>query len=127
MAAPHNVGSAVRPSASEGNLTLGEITTPAAHESDPSNTARSPNRLDPFVTSVPVRMATPPTPTINPSMLKRVIFCCPIIHASATMNIGSVAVSTAARPEPTYCSAQCSVPCPTRKISQPTVNPEIQC
>jgi hypothetical protein len=43
------------------------------------------------------------------------------------MNIGSVAISSAASPDATYCSAQCSVPCPIKKKSAPNPNPAIHC
>src|SRR4030088_533352 len=111
MAAPQIVGNAVRPSASEGSLSRGEITTPADHDNEPSNTASNPTRLEPFtVSSAPVSIATPTTPKPNPSALNRLIFCCPISQPSTRMNTGSVAINSAARPEPTYCSAQWSVP-----------------
>src|SRR5579863_4279043 len=111
IAAPQIVGNAVRPSASSGNFSRGEITTPNDHDNEPTSTAINPHRLDPFtVSSTPVSIATPTTPSPNPKALGRLIFCCPIIQASTRMNIGSVAISSAAKPDPTYCSAQCSVP-----------------
>src|SRR4029077_5056602 len=107
MSAPQSVGSAVRPRASLGNLSLGEITTPADHENDPASTANSASTLEPFTdSSTPVSAATPATPKPKPSALSGLIFCCPIDHASTRMNMGSVAMSRAASPEPTYCSAQ---------------------
>src|SRR5271155_4242581 len=117
-AAPQIVGNAVRPSASEGSLSRGEITTPSDHDKDPSSTASNPHKLEPFtVSSAPVSSATPATPRPKPNALSRLIFCCPIIHPSTRMNIGSVAISSAANPEATYCSAQCNEPCPIKKNS----------
>src|ERR1700733_10750510 len=111
MAAPQIVGSAVRPSASEGNFNLGEITTPADHDSEPSSTASSANKLEPFtVNSAPVSRPTPITPKPRPSALSRLIFCWPMDQARIKMNMGSVAISNAVSPDPTYCSAQCSEP-----------------
>src|SRR4030088_1971413 len=111
MTAPQIVGNAVRPSASEGSLSRGESTTPADQDKEPNNTASSATRLEPFtVSSAPVSSATPTTPSPNPSALNRLIFCCPISQPSTRMNTGSVAINSAARPEPTYCSAQWSVP-----------------
>src|ERR1700680_37311 len=105
------VGSAVRPSASEGSLSLGEITTPADHANEPTSTAISASKLEPLtVNSAPVSTATPSAPKPNPRALSRLILCCPIDHASTRMNIGSVESSSAAKPDPTYCSAQCSEP-----------------
>jgi len=43
------------------------------------------------------------------------------------MNIGSVAISSAANPEPTYCSAQNSDPWPIRKKNVPSANPATHC
>jgi hypothetical protein len=40
---------------------------------------------------------------------------------SSATKIGSVAMSKAATPEGTVCSAQCRVPCPTRKKRKPTI------
>src|SRR5580692_2029589 len=126
--APQIVGSAVRPSASEGSLRRGETTTPNDHDKEPSNTASSPTRLDPFtVSSAPVSSPTPATPRPRPSALSRLILCCPIIQPSTRINIGSVAISSAARPEPTYCSAQCSEPWPIRKNCAPNANPATHC
>ena len=45
MMAPQTNGTAVRASASVGSFSLGEITTPAAHDNDPSNTASIPMKL----------------------------------------------------------------------------------
>src|SRR5258708_40218619 len=121
------VGSAVRPSASAGNLSFGEITTPTDHANEPNNTAASPNKLEPLTdNSAPVSMATPSTPNPRPSALNLLIFCCPILQASTRMNMASVAITSAASPEPTYCSAQCSVPWPTRKNKPPNAHPAIQ-
>ena len=72
-------------------------------------------------------MATPATPKPRPRALIRLIFRCPIIQPSTRMNIGSVAISSAASPDATYCSAQCSVPCPIKKKSAPNPNPAIHC
>src|SRR5580658_5217255 len=127
-AAPQSVGNAVRPKASEGNLSRGETTTPNDHDKEPSSTASNPHKLDPFtVSSAPVNTATPTTPKPKPSALSRLILCCPIIQPSTRMNIGSVAISSAAKPEPTYCSAQCSVPWPMRKKNAPKINPATHC
>ena len=48
MAPPQIVGNAVRPSASEGSFSRGEITTPNDHDKEPSNTASTPDKLDPL-------------------------------------------------------------------------------
>src|SRR5260370_1366788 len=120
MTAPQIVGNAVRPNASEGSLSFGESTTPADHDNEPNNTANSAIRLEPFtVSSAPVSIATPTTPKPNPSALNRLIFCCPSIQPSTRMNIGSVAINTAARPQATYCPPPRSVPSPTRHKSSP--------
>src|ERR1700689_1383156 len=126
--APQSVGSAVLPKASEGSLSRGEITTPKDHDKEPNNTASNPSKLEPFtVSSAPVSMPTPTTPRPRPSPLSRLIFCCPITQPRTRMNMGSVAISNAAIPEATYCSAQCSVPCPTKKKGAPSANPATHC
>src|SRR5271155_3226091 len=108
MAAPQRVGKAVRPRASEGNLRRGEITTPNDHDKEPSKMASNPNRLEPFtVSSTPVSIATPATPRPSPIALTPLTFFHPTLHASTKINIGSVAISKSASPDPTYCSAQC--------------------
>src|SRR5580704_18943161 len=111
IAAPQISGTAVRPSASSGNFNFGEITTPTAHDTDPTSTASNPSELDPcMLISTPVSKATPITPRLKPSRLSRLLLCWPMASPSTKINIGSVAMSSAARPDPTYCSAQCSVP-----------------
>src|ERR1700757_1520009 len=127
ITAPQTVGNAVRPKASEGSFTFGEMTTPADQANEPKSTASSAIRLDPLiVNSAPVSTATPSTPKPTPSALSRLILCCPSDHARTRMNIGSLAMSSPAKPDPTYCSAQCSDPCPTKKNNAPTMIPEIQ-
>src|SRR5579872_761343 len=128
ITAPQIVGNEVLPKASDGSLSRGEITTPSDHDNEPANTANNPHKLEPFiVSSTPVSIATPATPNASPIALSMLIFCCPIIHPNTKINIGSVAISNAASPDPTYCSAQCSVPCPTKKKKKPSASPAIHC
>src|ERR1700730_611600 len=108
ISAPQIIGSAVRPKASEGSLTFGEITAPADHANEHSSTASNASKLERLtVNSAPVSMATPSTPKPKPSALQRLILCWPMDQARTRINIGSVAISKAASPDPTYCSAQC--------------------
>ena len=66
----------MRPSGSDGNFTLGEITTPTAQDSELASTASNPKRLVPFpVSSEPASRATPIMPKASPSALTR-LSCC---------------------------------------------------
>src|SRR5579859_1148449 len=68
----------------------------------------------------PIRRPTPPKPKRLPVNSKA--FQCHCFAAAAESRktqIGSLAISSEARPEGTFCSAQCSEPCPRRKKKTP--------
>ena len=127
--APQISGIAVRATASSGNFTRAEITTPTDHDTELTSAAINPRVVEPCaVRSGPIRIPTPARPAINPSPLSQCGLCWPIAHPISRMNMGSVAISNAAKPDATPdFSAQCSSPCPMAKNNNPTMKPETQC
>src|SRR5207249_9764742 len=68
----------------------------------------------------PIRRATPPSPNRIPASKRE--FQCHCFAAAAESKktqIGSLAISREARPEGTFCSAQCNEPWPMRKKKTP--------
>ena len=128
IAAPQTSGMAVRPMGSRGKRRRGDTHTPTAHEAAPTSTAIIPTVKElRDVSSGAVRIATPPSPINNPSPFFQLIRCCPMAAPSAKIHRGSLATRSAAKPEDTYCSAQCREPWPTRKKRAPRAEPAIQC
>src|SRR5262245_11027200 len=118
---------AARPIESCGMGNLDDTTTPTDQDKDPNNTAPMPILLEAcrFNPSAP-KIATPARPTTSPRLFIQLIFSLPATDPSSRMNIGSVAISSAAKPDVTNCSAQCKLPCPIKKNKAPTIAPAAQ-
>src|SRR5215467_7150781 len=68
----------------------------------------------------PIKSPTPPKPKRLP--VSSAAFQCHCLAAAAESRktqIGSLAINSEASPDGTFCSAQCSVPCPMRKKKTP--------
>ena len=126
--APQTSGIAARPIASAGRRKRGEMQTPTAQAAAPIRTAPIPQvRLLRCVNSRKVKSPTPTRPSRSPTPFIQLIFSCFMAAPIARIQRASLATNNAANPDDTCCSAQCRLPCPTKKKSAPTTAPATQC